>query len=178
MTSTPPLLAAAAAVAALSAAAPAFASAPEPTAKVQPALMAGRWYEVARTPNKLQKNCQAGTAEWTKTADGFAVVQACRKGSPTAPRTEWKAKAKILDPRTNAKFRMTFFGGVVNQEYWILDTRPDQGWIILGTPGGNYLWLMSQRPSLSSAVKSQALSRIRQLGYDVGRLEFPLPALD
>ncbi len=35
---------------------------------------------------------------------------------------------------------------------------------------------MSQRPTLPGAVKTQAVARLKQLGYDVGRLEFPLPA--
>ena len=70
---------------------------------------------------------------------------------------------------------MAFFGGVVTQDYVILDHRPDQGWLVLATANGRYLWLMSQKPSLPEAVKAQALARIRQMGFDVGRLEFPLP---
>jgi apolipoprotein D and lipocalin family protein len=165
-------------LAALFASSAATALAPEPAAKVELSAMAGRWYEVARIPNSLQKGCQAGTADWIRSGDGYSVVQACRKGSPVGPRTEWKAKAKVVDPRSNAKFRMSFFGGLMSQEYWVLDARPDQGWLILGTPGGNYLWLMSQRPALSAPVRSQALTRIKQLGYDIGRLEFPIPARD
>ena len=165
-------------VAALSASSPVLASAPEPAAKVEPSAMSGRWYEVARIPNTMQKGCQAGTSDWIRAGDGYSVVQACRKGSPAGPRAEWKAKAKVVDPHSNAKFKLSFFGGMLSQEYWVLDAKPDQGWLILGTPGGNYLWLMSQRPALSAAVKSQALTRIKQLGYDVGRLEFPVPARD
>jgi apolipoprotein D and lipocalin family protein len=154
---------------------PALAVAPEPARKLDISSMAGRWYEVARIPNKLQNGCGEGMVQWTRTDDGYSVVQTCRKGPD---RKEWKAKAKVVDPRTNAKFKMSFFGGILSQEYWVLDTRPEQGWLILGTPGGNYLWLMSQRPSLGESVMAQALSRVRQLGYDVGRLEFPKPALN
>jgi apolipoprotein D and lipocalin family protein len=35
---------------------------------------------------------------------------------------------------------------------------------------------MSQKPSLPAPVRSEALARIKQLGFDIGRLEFPLPA--
>ena len=34
---------------------------------------------------------------------------------------------------------------------------------------------MSQKPTLPASVRSEALARIRQLGFDTGRLEFPLP---
>lgn len=171
------LLASVLTAAALLTAAPALAAPPAPpTKKVELTSMMGRWYEVARLPNKMQGGCTAGTSDWTRAAGGFSVVQTCHKGSPTGPASEWKAKAKVADPATNAKLQMSFFGGMVKQEYWVLDHRPDQGWLILATPGGNALWLMSQKPTLPTAIRTQALARVKQLGYDTGRLEFPAPA--
>ena len=168
------ILAAAAALAvALPAAAEAMA---QPVAHIEPARMMGRWYEVARMPNMTQRGCQAGTSDWTRAGEGFAVVQSCHKGSPNGPLAEWKAKARVADPVSNAKFKMSFFGGLVSQEYWVLDERADEGWLILATHDGKYLWLMSQKPILPVAVKTEAVARIKQLGFDVGRLEFPLPA--
>ena len=32
-----------------------------PTQKIEVGRIAGRWYEVARLPNKIQKDCQGGT---------------------------------------------------------------------------------------------------------------------
>lgn len=161
----------------LLAATPVLAAPPAPPSKrVELTAMMGRWYEVARLPNKMQRGCTAGTSDWTRAGEGFSVLQTCRKGSPTGPASEWKAKAKVADPKTNAKLQMSFFGGVVKQEYWVLDHRPDQGWLILATPGGNALWLMSQKPNLPAGVRSQALARVKQLGYDTARLEFPQPA--
>ena len=136
--------------------------------------MAGRWYEVARSPNTIEHGCHAGGLDWTRTADGFAVVQSCHKGAPDGPLAEWKAKARVVDP-SNAKFKMSFFGGLVSKEYWVLDQRLDQGWLILATHDGEYLWLMANKPSLPAAFRSEAVQRIKQLGYDTGRLEFPLP---
>jgi len=148
----------------------------EPTGRIEIAQMMGRWYEVARVPNALQKDCAAGASDWTPQAAGFAVVQSCRKTGPSGSLKTWKAKATVSDPRTNAKLKMSFFGGVVSQDYVVVDHKPDQGWLVLATANGKYLWLMSQKPTLSAAIRNQALARIRQLGFDVGRLEFPLPA--
>lgn len=150
-------------------------AAPQPMRRIEISQMMGRWYEVARVPNKLQTGCQAGASDWTPQPNGFAVVQSCHKGAPNGPVKTWKAKAVVADPKTNARIKMSFFGGVVSQDYVVLDHRPDQGWLVLATANGKYLWLMSQRPTLSAPVRSQALARIRQLGFDTGRLEFPLP---
>ncbi len=159
---------------ALLGAAPAFAGPSPPDSRIELTKMTGRWYEVARLPNKTQKDCQGGTSDWVRAGDGYSVVQACHKGALSNPATEWKAKAKVIDPKTNARIKMSFFGGMLSQEYWVLDHKSD--WLILGTPNGNYMWLMSQRPVLSAQAKAQAVARVRQLGYDVSRLEFPQPA--
>lgn len=169
-----------AAVAACLTLAPGLAAraAPEPTRRIEIGQMMGRWYEVARVPNILQKGCQAGASDWKLAANGFAVVQSCHKGAPDGPLAVWKAKAVVADPATNAKLRMSFFGGTVSQDYVVVDHRPDQGWLVLATANGKYLWLMSSRPTLPAAFRSQALARIRQLGFDTARLEFPLPMGD
>ena len=82
----------------------------------------------------------------------------------------------MIDPKPKSRFKITYFGGVLTLEYWVLDSRADQGWVILATPNGRSLWLMSQQPSLAPAAKSQAVARIKQLGFDVASLEFPQPA--
>jgi apolipoprotein D and lipocalin family protein len=157
--------------------APAAASAsPQTVAHLELSQMMGRWYEIARLPNSIQKGCQAGASDWTRAADGFSVVQSCHKGAPDGPISLWKAKARVADPATNAKFKMTFFGGLVSQEYWVLDRRDAEGWLILATHDGKYLWLMSQRPTLPAGVRTQVVTRIKQLGFDPGRLEWPAPA--
>ena len=71
---------------------------------------------------------------------------------------------------------MSFFGGLISQDYQVLEHRPSEGWLILSTSDGKYLWLMSQHPTLPAQFKADAIARIRQLGFDPGRLEFPQPA--
>jgi apolipoprotein D and lipocalin family protein len=157
-------------------ASPALAVTPAtPGPRIELTQMMGRWYEVARIPNSLQKGCQAGTSDWTRTGEGFAVVQACHKGRVDGPLSEWKARARVADPVTNSVFKMSFFGGLVTREYRVLDHQADQGWLILSTDDGRYLWLMSQKPVMAAGVRAKALARIKALGFDLSRLEFPLP---
>jgi apolipoprotein D and lipocalin family protein len=156
-------------------AAPAVAASPGQPEKIELTSIMGRWYEVARLPNQIQRGCTGGASDWTRTRDGFSVVQSCHKGAPDGPVAEWRAKARPADA-SNTKFRMSFFGGLVSQDYQVLEHRPNEGWLILSTRDGRYLWLMSQHPTLPAAIKAEAIARIRQLGFDPGRLEFPSPA--
>ncbi|OXE35475.1 MAG: lipocalin [Phenylobacterium zucineum] len=147
-----------------------------PTIRLDSDKMLGRWYEIARLPNTIQNDCQGGTSDWVRTEAGFQVIQTCHKGALSAPATEWHARARMVDPKTNTKFKVTYFGGLLTVDYWVLDTRAEQGWVIVATPNGRSLWLMSQQPSLPAAAKSQAVARIKQLGFDVTSLEFPQAA--
>ena len=153
----------------------ALAAAAQPLQRLELTSIMGRWYEVARAPNQIQRGCFGGASDWTRTADGFAVVQSCHKGAPDGPVAQWRARARIADP-SNTRFHMSFFGGLITQDYQVLDRQPAEGWLILSTCDGKYLWLMAQRPTLPAPAKAEAVARIRQLGFDPGRLEFPPPA--
>ena len=68
---------------------------------------------------------------------------------------------------------MRFMGGLITQEYWILDHADDNAWAIMATPGGHFVWVLARRPALEPALRAQVLGRVRALGYDVSRLMFP-----
>ena len=59
--------------------APAIAM-PQPAKPVAPNLYSGRWYEIARTTNKMQAGCVASTTDFSSWRGGaFSVVQTKRK---------------------------------------------------------------------------------------------------
>jgi apolipoprotein D and lipocalin family protein len=157
-------------------AAPAWAAAPQPTKPVAASFYAGRWYEIARLPNKNQRDCQGATTQFTEGGAGqFGAVQTCHKGSPSGEAKTFRTRGKVDNPERN-KFTMTFFG-VVRQQYFVLDSSEAAGgWAIMATPGGNYVWLLARRPALGAAVKAAAVARLRALGYPVERLEYPAQA--
>lgn len=167
----------------LAVASAASAAAPPPTEAVSAGFYSGRWYEIARVPNLGQRGCQAPRSEFTPiggkgdvafiaTTGEFAVRQVCRQGSANGPVKVFSTKGRVLPGSRNARFEMVFLGGVKTQEYWVLDTAPDGAWAIMGTPGGNYVWLLSRRAVLPEATRAAAVGRIRALGYGQ-TLEFP-----
>ena len=169
-----PALAAALTLAALPVVAPeAWGAAPQPAHPIAVGFYSGTWYEIARTPNSNQKDCHAPTSQFTSAGAGkYVMTQTCRKGSPSGAAKVFKAEGQIVPGSGNAKFKAKFFG-VVNQEYWILDTGPDASWAIMATPGGNYVWLMSRKAVMAPAAKAAAIARIKALGYNTAKLEMP-----
>jgi apolipoprotein D and lipocalin family protein len=149
-------------------------SAPPPAKPVPQSFFSGEWYEIAHTRNSMQGDCQAATTRFLQQTQGkYSVVQTCRKGSPNGPMQRFNSRGAILPGTENAKFTMTFLGGLKTQEYWILDRAEDSRWAIISTPGGNFVWLMSRSPDLNERERQSLLNRIRQLGYDTAKLVFP-----
>jgi apolipoprotein D and lipocalin family protein len=148
---------------------PALAGAPEPRQAFDLKRLAGQWYEVARTPNVRQHGCKATTSEWSLGSGGHIdVVNTCIGNTGDA--RSLKAKAVVVDPPKNAKVKMTFLGGLVSQEYWLLDRPSDYRWLIMGTPGGHYIWIFTREPRPAAQVKAEAISRAGKLGYDTSNL--------
>jgi apolipoprotein D and lipocalin family protein len=144
--------------------------APEPRKAVDPARYLGRWYEIARIPNALQDRCEGATSDWSKGAgDQYDVVQTCHIGSPNGPAKVWRGAGHIIAP---SKIRIGFFGGIVHQDYWIIDRSDDYSWSIMGTPNPRYIWIMSRRAVLTEAQKAALVARAKALGYDTARLVY------
>ncbi len=156
----------------LSLAAPALAAAPEPQKPVDPSRYTGRYYEIARFANANQRDCHAPTYDWSAAKDGgLSIALTCRRGSPAGKASVRRASAKIIDLKTNAKMKVSFLGGLASAEYRVIDHSGD--WVLMGTSGGNYLWLLSRTPNLPASSREAAVSRARALGYNVSRFEYP-----
>ncbi len=143
------------------------AAAPEPQKPIDLQKYTGHWYEVARLHNKIEEECVNAQVTYTPADDGgFNVLDSCihAKGKPRL----YRPMMKVLDPGTNAKFRLTFFP-FVWKDYWVLDYAPDNSWVVLGEPTGKYLWLFSRTPDLASH-KAALVGRAKSLGYDTSKL--------
>ena len=141
---------------------------PQPAKPVELSRYLGHWYELARYEQGFQKDCDGVTADYALRADGkISVLNKCRK--PDGSLKSAEGKAKIVDPLTNAKLKVSFFGPFYG-DYWVLDHADDYSWAIVGEGSGRYLWLLS-REAKPGAVKFAALvERALALGYDTSML--------
>ena len=115
------------------------------------ARYAGKWYEIARLPNRFQRDCAANTtATYTLRPDGkITVVNECRKADGRTKSA--KGTARVADPKgPNTKLKVTFFWPF-SGNYWIIDLDPEYRWVVVGEPGRDYLWILSREPRLDEA---------------------------
>ena len=125
----------------------------------------GRWYEIARLPNSFQKKCaDTVTADYKMSEDGkIEVVNRCRKAS--GEYTTATGEAKIVDKKTNAKLKVTFFWPFYG-DYWILDLGPNYEYAVVGEPGRKYLWILSRSPQMDEALLQQLLQKMAAEGFN------------
>ena len=125
----------------------------------------GRWYEIARYPTRFEKDCASEvTATYTQLSSGkIEVLNECRKADGQIKRS--KGTARVVDKRTNAKLKVTFFWPF-SGNYWIIDLAPDYSYAVVGEPDRKYLWILSRSSQLTESVYGQILTRVRELGYD------------
>jgi len=130
---------------------------------------AGRWYEIARLPNRFEKKCaDSVTATYTLRSDGKVdVVNRCRKAN--GEYTTAKGKAKIADKKTNAKLKVTFFWPFYG-DYWILDLGPNYEYAVVGAPNRDYLWILSRTPQLDEELYQRLLREMATRGFATDRM--------
>jgi apolipoprotein D and lipocalin family protein len=136
---------------------------------------AGDWFEIARVPNRFQRQCVGDVrATYKRRPDGRVdVVNRCRTADGV---TEARGVARVVDERTFAKLKVRFAPSWVSWlpmvwgDYWIIGLAPDYSWAVVGDPDRDYLWILGRAPQLDEASIAAARAAARDNGFDLERL--------
>jgi apolipoprotein D and lipocalin family protein len=137
----------------------------------------GTWYEIARLPNRFQRDCAGNTtAEYSMLPDGrIKVVNRCGKADGGVITAEGIARKKDRDG-SNAKLEVRFapswlgWLSIVWGAYWIIDLAPDYSYAAVGDPSRKYLWILSRSASLDPAIREAVINRLKIMGFDTDKL--------
>jgi len=131
----------------------------------------GTWYEIAKFPQRFERGLVGVAANYTLLPSGkVRVLNEGYKGDFNGPLQTAKGKAKVVDPVTNAKLKVTFFWPFYGN-YWILELGKDYEYAVVGDDSRKYLWILSRTPSMDDAVYADLLKRIQEKGFDISKLE-------
>lgn len=134
----------------------------------------GTWLEIGRRPMWLTDGCVAGYSTYRrgKTPDEVLVEDGCREGKPDGRLKTISGTGRIVDfGTTNARMRVRY-PLLITFNYWVLYASPDKSWFISADPDMTNLWIYSRALPSKSKLKTM-VRKVSQLGYDVGKLEFP-----
>jgi apolipoprotein D and lipocalin family protein len=137
---------------------------------------AGKWYEIARLPNKFQARCESDViARYAVRPDGrIDVINQCRAADRTLVEVRGiarKGKTKS-DAILQVRFAPAFFSFLpsVWGDYWVIGLGPDYTWAVVGEPSRRYMWILSRAPSMSASSYEQALEIAAGNGFDVAKV--------
>ncbi len=137
----------------------------------------GRWYEIAKFPNRFQKQCAGDTsAEYQLLPDGrVRVANRCRKAD--GKMDEAIGVARQVGEAGSAKLKVRFapawlsFVPFVWGDYWVVDLDPGYQLAAVSEPGRDYLWILSRTPRVEPERLQALLRRLQAMGLDISKLE-------
>ncbi|MBA4309450.1 MAG: lipocalin [Chlorobiaceae bacterium] len=137
----------------------------------------GNWYEIARLPNRFQKQCIGDvTATYILQSDGtIKVINRCQNANGEFEEAEGQAK-KNRDDKSNAKLKVRFAPKILSflpfvwGNYWVIDLAADYTYAVIGEPDRKYLWILSRTPTIDEDKLQIILEGIKAKGYDLSTL--------
>jgi apolipoprotein D and lipocalin family protein len=140
-----------------------------PVQNVDLARYMGLWYEIARFDHFFQEGCRGSTATYTLTPNGeVEIINRCVKEKDSSLR-EAKGHAWSVDPKGNARLKVSFFWPF-RTDYWIIDLGREYEYAVVGSPNRKYLWILARKPMMETDVYKHILDLIAKQGFDIGRL--------
>lgn len=149
--------------------APVAARAMTPVPAVDLDRYAGLWFEIARIPNRFQKQCVRDTlALYSLQANGgLRVVNQCVKANGRVDQA--RGVARVIDRQTRAKLQVSlvsvlgwrpFWG-----DYWIIGLDEHYRWAVVGSPDRRYGWILARTRALEPAALNSILPILERNGY-------------
>ena len=137
----------------------------------------GTWYEIAKCPNRFQRQCVADTSALYRLRDDgqLDVINRCRQANGEV--AEAVGRARQDGPADSPKLKVRFAPAwlswlpMVWGNYWVIDLDTDYQLVAVSEPSREYLWVLSRTPTVEAGAYQALLGRLREKGFDLTRLE-------
>jgi len=132
----------------------------------------GKWYEIARLPNRFEDGLKCITAEYGIRDDGkVSVTNRGVNESDPADINESTGYAKVPDSKVPGVLKVTFFWPFFG-DYYVIDLDPAYQWSLVGSPDRDYLWILSRSETLEQSTIDRLLKKAQGEGFDITQLIF------
>jgi apolipoprotein D and lipocalin family protein len=131
----------------------------------------GKWNEVARLPNLIEKDLRNLNEEYSLNEDGSIKV-VTRAFNPIKNKAvEATGTMKFKGAETRGQLEVAYFLPIY-LDYHILDMDENYQYALVSGSGMGYLWLMSRESSMPEEMKQRFLQRATGLGFNISKLEW------
>lgn len=131
----------------------------------------GTWYEIASTPHRFSKGCMATQATYAAGEKGkILVTNMCRKDSFDGSVSQVNGTAKVVDAKTNAKLKVSFFWPF-SGDYWVVGLDQNYRWAVVSGPKKKSIWILSRTRQMDPVEYKALLASLSARGFDIARLQ-------
>ena len=131
----------------------------------------GKWNEVARLPNLIEKDLRDLTEEYTLNEEGTITV-VTRAFNPVKNKpVEATGTIKFKGAETRGQLEVAYYLPIY-LDYNVLDIDDNYQYALVSGNSMNYLWLISRESSMPEEMKQRFLQKATTLGFDISRLEW------
>ena len=137
----------------------------------------GTWYEIAKYPNRFQKQCASHTrAQYLTNADGsLQVINRCvtREGGTLEAIGQAHQVGGASSPKLQVRFAPAWLSWLpwVWGDYWVIDLDKDYQLAAVSDAKREYLWVLSRHKQVDAKTYQALLARIAAQGFDIQKLE-------
>ena len=129
----------------------------------------GEWHEVARLPNRFEKDLVAAKATYGVALDGPLAVR--NEGlKANGKMTTITGSANVVG---NGKLKVRFDPFPANLfagDYWVLWINKPYTKAIVGSPDRKFLWLLSKDPGVIARDFTEPLELMKAQGFEVEKI--------
>ena len=131
----------------------------------------GLWYVHGYTPTAIDRNAFDATESYERAEDGrILTTYRFRKGGHGGPEKSYHPVATVYDDKTNAEWRMRFFG-IIKAPYYIVYVDDNYEYTVIGNPNKKLAWVMSRESSISERQYKSLVDELKEREYDLTALQ-------
>ncbi|MCR2747444.1 lipocalin family protein [Limnobacter sp. YS8-69] len=137
----------------------------------------GTWHEIAKYPNRFQKQCVGNTsAEYSMRSDGkVKVLNRCQLASGEMDEAEGQARqvGGANSPKFEVRFAPAWLSWLpmVWGDYWVIDLDKEYELVAVSEPSREYLWVLARTQQVEQAKYDALLARLKARGFDMNKIE-------
>lgn len=154
----------------------AHAAPPEPIEHLDLDRYLGKWYELAKYPNRFQKQCVSDTTANYATAENgrIEVLNRCRTDSGEFE--EAKGVARLVGDAGSPKLKVRFAPAwlswlpMVWGNYWVIELDEAYTLAAISEPSREYLWILARDPDVPEQRVEDLIARLAARGFDPARI--------